>query len=176
MPIKPTEKVTEGRCDEEGVGYLEQKETPVDPLIVPRGGIYDEPAVLIINDDPIGTPQWGHSMKNPPEISEDIEVIVTVERKGRTILEVNIPQLVPQLLGLERTEAISGEVEAVILRPVHEVPASKEVVIIDTEERDMNLVIAVTKEVLHILKNKGVDLQRDLTKAVIEAGIVIRRD
>lgn len=101
-----------------------------------------------------------------------VVVAVRDEKRGkRTVLEVTMPEKTTQILEVEVIEPITGEYPAVILVPIDEIPYDKKLVVIETMSSQMNVLAAIQPSLLQGMLTKGVDLRRDISKALIEAEV-----
>jgi len=101
-------------------------------------------------------------------------VIVAVqdEKRGKkTILEVTMPEKTTQILDVEVTDPITGDFPAVKLVPFDIIPSDKRLMVIETMPSEMNVLAAIQPSLLQGMLAKGVDLPRDISKALIEAEV-----
>ena len=160
----------------EATTYLEGHGTALEALLGPANSLPDEPVTIILREEDDDISEVVEYMEYPPEISEDIEVVVLVDGTNRKpLLEVVVPQLVPQLLELKLSKAISGDLPGVTLFPVDTINEGTERIVVNTVDSEMNLLIVVPKEILHGFRTKGIKLERELSKAIQEAGVLVKQ-
>ncbi len=101
-----------------------------------------------------------------------VVVAVRDEKRGkRTILEVTMPEKTTQILNIEVTDPITGKFPAVMLVPINDIPYDKRLMVIETMPSEMNVLAAIQPSLLQGMKEKGVDLRRDISKALVEAEV-----
>ncbi len=101
-----------------------------------------------------------------------VVVAVRDEKRGKgTILEVTIPEKTTQILDVEVTDPITGKFPAVVLVPIDIIPSDKRLMVIETMPSEMNVLAAIQPSLLKAMLAKGVDLRRDISKALVEAEV-----
>ena len=173
---RPPQKAIRRITVSEPTTYLDEHGSALAALYGPASTLPEEPVTIIIHEDDEDISEVVTNMGYLPEISEDVEVIVTVEGKhNKPILEIVVPQLVPQLLELKLSDAISGDLPGVTLFPVSEINDENEMIVVETVDSEMNLMISVPKEIIQGFTSKGIDLRRDLSKAIREANVMVKQ-